>query len=87
MYDGTTGGPTTFLYLDDMAEPAGTLHPGVEYTLAIYTFGLPWALSSAGHGVVLAVGAAARPVAPAPATTASAAGPVSVLPEVPSTGP
>jgi len=33
-YDWTTGGPTTFLHVDDMAQTAGTLHPGVEYTLA-----------------------------------------------------
>ncbi len=74
----------TFLYVDDMPLTAGMLHSGVEYTLAIYAFSLPVGPRSAGHGAVLAAGAAARPVAPAPAC---AVGPVSVLPEVSSVGP
>ena len=44
--DGTVGPPAPLLYLDGMASPAGPLHPGVTYTLAVYTFGIPWALST-----------------------------------------
>lgn len=61
VYDGTTGGPTTFLDLDDLAQTAGTLHPGVEYTLSLYAVSLS-ALSA------LSAPATARFLLPVPPT-------------------
>jgi hypothetical protein len=82
VYDGTMGAPATFLYVDDMPLTAGTLHSGVEYTLAIYAFS-PRGPSQRRPRCSSRCRAAC-PVAPAPAC---AVGPVSVLPEVSSAGP